>query len=179
MCLIVFAKLCLKLRDFSLHGFELFAHFGELGDCSHLELLLANGRGRLAEDDFTVGHVVGDTRFGAQHSAISDMNVVANAHLAGHDNVVAGGRAAGDTDLATDEVMFTDAAVMGYLHQVIDFGAFADNRRSVGPSVDRGAGSDLDVGADFDIAELGGEFVPSAVFLVAESRRPPGLRRRE
>ena len=65
------------------------------------------------------------------------MHVVANADLAGHHDVIAGRRAAGDSDLRTNHVVPADAAVVGDHHQVVDLGAVADFGRAVGAPIDR------------------------------------------
>ena len=69
--------------------------------------------------------------------ALADMDVVADADLARHDDVVARRSAAGDADLCGEQVVTTDAAVVPDLHEVVDLGAVADLRRAVDAAIDR------------------------------------------
>ena len=107
--------------------------------------------------------------FEQMHGSIADMNVVANANLPGHDDVIAGRGAAGDADLRANEVVSTETAVVGDHHQVVDLRPFADHRRAVGAAVDRRRGADFDVGGDFDIAKLGRQQMSPVDLTVAES----------
>ena len=99
----------------------------------------------------------------------ADVDMVAQAGLAAHDDVVAGRRAAGDADLGANQIVLADAAVVGDLNQVVDFGAFADRGRAVGAAVDRGAGADFDVVVDANVAQLGGQDMSPGDVRVAEA----------
>ena len=118
------------------------------------------------------GHVVDHAGHGPQHRSVADVDMVADAHLAGHHHVVAGGGAAGDAHLRAEHVVPADAAIVGDHHQVVDLRAFADHGGAVGAAVDRRAGADLDVGAQLDVAQLGGKLMPAIDQLVAESIGP-------
>src|SRR5262249_56337208 len=110
--------------------------------------------GGAAEGSLAVGDVRRDAGFGADDGAGADVDVVGDADLAGHHDVVAGRRGAGDADLAGENVVLADLAVVGHLDEVVDLGAAADARGLEGAAVHGGAGADLDVVADLDVAEL-------------------------
>jgi hypothetical protein len=79
------------------------------------------------------------------------VNVVADTNLAGQHHVIARDRAAGDADLRADHIVFSDPAIVGNHHQVIDLGPITDDRGSISAAIDGRAGADLAVGADFDV----------------------------
>ena len=54
---------------------------------------------------------------------VADVDVIGHADLAGHDDVVPGRGRAGDADLADEQVVPADLAVVADLHQVVDLGA--------------------------------------------------------
>src|SRR5207245_879760 len=81
----------------------------------------------------------------------------------------AGGRRAGDANLADQQVVRTDAAVVGDHHKVVDLRPQADARGLEGAAVDGGAGADLDVIADLDAAQLRHLDVASLVLAIAEA----------
>ena len=59
-----------------------------------------------------------------------------------------------DTDIAGDQAMPPDDDVVADLDQIVDLGAFADDRIAVAAAVDRRVGADLDVVLDDDPADL-------------------------
>ena len=65
--------------------------------------------------------------------------------------------------------MPADPAVVGDHHEVVDFRSGADPRRAVGPPIDRGVGTDLDIVTEFHPAELRGEDVAGRPRLVTEA----------
>jgi len=95
-----------------------------------------------------------NARASAEKGAVTDVDMVRNAHLPGDHHVVSGGARAGDADLADDHVVSAKAAVVANLNEVIDFCADADARGSECPAIDGRAGADLDVIADIDVAKL-------------------------
>ena len=100
------------------------------------------------------------------------MNVIADADLSGHHDVVAGGGAAGDADLRAEQVVFSDLAVVGDHHLIVDLRAFADQRAPIGAAVDRGAGADFDVGFDLDVTKLGRKLMPALDGAITEAVGP-------
>ena len=57
-------------------------------------------------------------------------------------------------DWADDHAVPADHDVVPDLHEIINFGAFADDRILKSPPVDRGVGADLDIVLDDDPADL-------------------------
>src|SRR5262249_14459724 len=86
-----------------------------------LRLALRAGGG--AEHALTGADVAEQPRAGAEDGAVADVDVVGDAHLARHHHVVAGAAAAGDADLADQQVVPADLAVVADHHQVVDLGA--------------------------------------------------------
>ena len=72
----------------------------------------------------------------------------------------------------TSRLCWPMLAVVGDLHQVVDLGAGADARGLEGAAIDRGAGADLDVVADLDVAQLRHLDVPAVDDADSRSRRP-------
>src|SRR5262249_5759277 len=86
--------------------------------------------------------------------AHADLDVADGAGTASHGDEVRQFGGAGDAALGRDYAVPTYNDVVGYLHQIIDFGAFADNRILKCPAVDGGVGADLHVVLDDDAADL-------------------------
>ena len=61
---------------------------------------------------------------------------------------------AGDADLGDDDAMAPDDDVVPDLHEIINFGALADDRVLKGAAIDGRIGADLDVVLDDDAADL-------------------------
>src|SRR5262249_35154654 len=95
-----------------------------------------------------------DAGLGPDLRAVPDRYVVHDARLAGQDHVVADAGAAGDARLRGDDRAFADHDVVRDLHEIIDFGAAADNGLSQRRAIDRSIGADLNVVADLDDADL-------------------------
>ena len=55
--------------------------------------------------------------------------------------------------------MPAEAAIVGDHHLIVDLGAVADDRRAIRAAVDRRAGADLNVVANYHIAQLSRELV--------------------
>ncbi len=94
--------------------------------------------------------------------------MVADAHLARHHHVVAGGRAAGHAHLRAEHVVPADLAVVGHHHQVVDLRALTDGGRPIGAAVDGCAGTDFHVGHQDHVAQLGRQHVAAVDQPVAE-----------
>ena len=74
-------------------------------------------------------------------------------------------------DLRDHQAMLADGHVVGDLHQVIDLGAPADDRRAQRAAIDGHVGADLHVVADDHVADLRHFAVHAAVLHVAEAIR--------
>src|SRR5262245_17206957 len=151
---------------------QVAAHVGELLQAHEDALLLALRRRRGAEVALAGRHVLGDAGLGADQHAVADADVVHDADLAGHHDVVAGAARPGDAHLADEQVVPADLTVVGHLHEVVDLGSLADAGRLEGAAVDGGAGADLDVVAQLNVAELRHLDVPAVVEAVAEAVGP-------
>ena len=169
---------CTSFSTVACNHFNCCRISGKLADHRLLDLLLAFGRGGDADHAAAVGHVVGDAGHGPQHGAVADVDVVADAHLPGHDHVVAGRGAAGDAHLRAEHVVAADAAIVGDHDLVVDLRPLADHGGAVGAAIDGRAGADLDVGARTPRCPIGptggGGRRPGR----SRSRRPPTPRRR-
>ena len=56
--------------------------------------------------------------------------------------------------MAGDHAAAADADIVGDLHEIVDLGAFADDRVGHRAAIDRGVGADLDIVLDDDAADL-------------------------
>ena len=74
--------------------------------------------------------------------------------LSTHLNVVANNRRTGKSALGRDCAMLSDAAVVPDLHEVIDLRSVADRRDARLRAIDARVGTNLDVVAELDIADL-------------------------
>src|SRR5690349_6823179 len=84
----------------------------------------------------------------------SNLDVSGGTRLAAHDDKVTQLGRPCDADLANDHAMSSDDDVVPDLHQIINFGALADDRVVQGAPVDGRIGPDLDVVLDDDAADL-------------------------
>src|SRR5579884_2914055 len=147
------------------------ANFRELFQAHQNASLLAERGGGRAEHVLPCGHVVRDPGLGANHRLGADMHMIHDPDLTGDDYMVAGATGAGNARLADDEVVRANPAVVANLYQVVDLGPFADARGLKGAPVDGGAGTDLDIVADLDMAELRHLDMPTLLSAVAEAVR--------
>src|SRR5216683_5328114 len=99
------------------------------------------------------------------------MNMVRNADLTRDHDVIARGAGACDSHLTDQQVVSPDLAVVADLHEIIDLGAFANDRGLERAAVDGGAGADFHVIADLHMAELRDFVVASVMQAIAESVR--------
>ena len=148
-----------------------FFSSGNFCSAARISSLLPFRRRRDADIGCPGRDVVHHARLGADRHPVADIHVIANADLAGHDHVVTGGRTAGDADLRANDVVPSDAAVVGDHHMVVDFRPVADHGRTVRATVDRRASADFHVVAQFDVAQLGGQPVPARDGRVSEAVR--------
>src|SRR5262249_28325062 len=100
------------------------------------------------------------------------VDVIGDADLPRDHDVVARTRRAGDADLADDQVVPADAAIVRDLHEVVDLRAAPDKRYRERAAVDRRAGADLDVVLEFDRTELRNLLMLAGVEPIAEAVRP-------
>src|SRR5207237_452181 len=135
-------------------------------------LLFPLRRGRRTEHALAYRYFLGDPRLPSDDGPFSDSDMVDDTGLSGNDDVIAGTAGAGDAHLAHEQVVLADLAVMGDHHEIIDLGPLADARGLEGAAVNGCAGTDLDVGADLDIPQLGDLYVATAVKAVTETIRP-------
>src|SRR5262249_7891176 len=110
--------------------------------------LLVLRHGRRAQVALTAGHVAHHPRLGPKHGPVPDLDVIRDADLAGHHDIVAGRAGAGDADLADEQVVPADPAVVADHHQVVDFRPLANARRLEGAAVNGRASADLHIVAD-------------------------------
>ena len=93
-------------------------------------------------------------RSGGKLCTASDRQMIGNSDAATELNAVAERHRAGQPDLAGDQAAAADADVVRDLHEVVDLGAFADDRVGHRAAIDGGVGADLDVVLDDDAADL-------------------------
>ena len=148
---------------------DVFPHLRQLAHGRELQLAVAKFDGWLAQHRDSRRHIVRHARPGSKDRLVADVHVVANTHLPGHHDPVARGRAARHTHLRTDHVVAAESAVVGDHHEVIELRAVANRRCPVGTAVDRGAGTDLNIVAHLDPAQLRRERVAATHHLVTEA----------
>jgi hypothetical protein len=122
-----------------------------------------------AQDALTGGYILGDAGLRANHGMFADVNVVHNSGLSGDDHIVS--RAAGtcDAHLANENVVPANPTIVADLNEIVDLGSFSDLGGLKCSSVNRGAGPDLDVVANFHVSQLGDLDVPAVVQTIAEA----------
>ena len=77
-----------------------------------------------------------------------------DAHLPGQCHVIPDLGAAGNADLRDDQAILPNGHVVRDLHEVVDFGAFADDRRPQRAAVNGDVGADFHVVVNDDVADL-------------------------
>src|SRR5207247_7501345 len=115
---------------------------------------VAERHGRRAHDLRVVRHVVEHRALRRDLHAVADLEVSGEPRLAGHDDVVAELRRAGDADLGHEEAVLADLHAVADLHEVVDLRSLADHRFADGAAVDGGVRADLDVVLDPHAADL-------------------------
>ena len=91
------------------------------------------------------GFAAEDAGLAAEDDAGTDVDVVADAHLAGEDCAVANRARAGDAGAHDEDGVFADVAVVADVDEVVELCAAADAGFSERAAVDGGVGADLDV----------------------------------
>src|SRR5205807_297556 len=86
--------------------------------------------------------------------AFANRHIVRESNLSGKNHVVLDHHAAGDTALRDNDAVTTDRNIVSDLHEVVDFGAFADDGIADRAAVNGGAGPDLHVVLDDDATDL-------------------------
>lgn len=171
---------------------ELIAQFGQLfGQLGDLTFELANLRPHLwrlldRHDDFEllvnrasrhtdVGLALGNALVNAslcrQRAAGPQMNVIRDADLSRATYIVARRHRTGQADLRDKRVVLSKFAVVSDLHEVIELGSLADDRRANHASVNRRAGSNLDIIINSHRAELRNLHESTLLEAVAETIR--------
>ena len=191
MWLRLFCHLLAQLFHLSLQFPQLTTHLGQASERGLAGHLFAFGGCRNTQDGRVTGDIPHNAGFGTQHRSISNSNVIRDANLPGHHNVISGGAASGNTNLGADQVMAPDAAVVGNHHLIIDLRPVSDYGRAIGPSVDCRAGPDFDIASDLYKPQLITAFVLTGNRVVAKpvgsdhrrrvnhrSRAPPRYSRR-
>jgi hypothetical protein len=134
------------------------------------ELLVRSGR--IAHDLATGRYVTGNARFGEDCHSIANVNVIGYSHLTGHHHIVASRAGTGDANLAAQQVMLTDLAIVADHHQVVDFGAHANAGRAKSAPVYRAACPHLDIVFEFHPAELGNLHVSPLLRAISKAISP-------
>src|SRR6185312_4643755 len=84
--------------------------------------------GGSAHPFFALGDIMHHTGLRGNRRAVAEFQMSGYARLTGEDDVITKFRAAGNSYLRDHQTMVADNDVMTYLHEVIDFRAFADDR---------------------------------------------------
>src|SRR5438094_696332 len=80
--------------------------------------------------------------------------MLANSNLPAEDDVVLNGDAAGEPGLRRDDNVFSDAAVVSDVHEIVDLGAASDARFIQRSAVDGRVGPDFHVIFDHQFSDL-------------------------
>jgi hypothetical protein len=102
----------------------------------------------------TIGNVVHDSGLSGNNHFVAYLEVARHADLPSQRGVTAYPGAARNSDLRHDQTMLANDDVMADLHEVIDLGALADNRRPKRAAVDGDVGSNFNIIVDDDLADL-------------------------
>lgn len=144
----------LQLFDDAFETLDLLTNLDELGPRGDDADLVPFGN-RGAPQIMGIGRKVAhDARLSAHHHAVADLDVIPHSDLSGQHDVVPGRATAGDPDVGTEQVVPSNAAIVGDHDLIVDLGSVADRRRSIRAAIDRGAGTDFHVGANFDVPKL-------------------------
>jgi hypothetical protein len=108
-------------------------------------------------------------RFGTNHDIVTDFQMADNTYLTTNRYVLTQLGASGNSGLGNDDAVFTDNAVVGNLHQVINLGAPSNKCQSQGRTVYRCGCSNLNVVFDNDNADLGNFLIGLAIRGIAEA----------
>src|SRR5579871_120489 len=151
---ICLSSLILLQSQLELDPLQVPADFGQLFQAHEDALLFAFGSRRRTEHALACGYFLRHSRLGPDNCPIPDPHVIHNSCLTGNHDVIAGAAGAGNAHLADKQVVPADLAIVGNHHQVIDLGAVSDTRGLEGSTVDRCAGPNLNICADFDVPQL-------------------------
>ena len=127
------------------------------------------------DDLCAIGHVEHNACHSADNGAGPNFEMIADADLARHDDVIAGRNAAGDSDACADHIPLANLAVVRDHDVIVDLCALANSRRVVSAAVDRRARANFNVVFNDDVAVLTREHMDSRRRFVPE---PVGSDRR-
>ena len=131
--------------------------FTDLGDSLQRHedaFLLALGSGGGAEHALTGGYILGNSGLGADNGPVANVHMIDDAGLTGEHDVVAGRARARDADLADEQIVPANAAIVSDLYEVVDLRPVSDPRGLKRSTVNRRASADFHVVAKFNMAEL-------------------------
>lgn len=151
---------------------DILPDFGEFIEAEENDLGIAFGSGGSAEDACPGGDVTGHAGLGAEDRLIADVDVISDADLASHHDIIAGATGAANADLADEEIVFADPAVVADLHHIVDLGALPHTGGFEGATVDHGASTDFDIVSDLDAGHLGNLDMATLVKTIAETIGP-------
>src|SRR5579862_2178773 len=136
-------------------------------------MFLQGTRGR-APDGLPGAHDLGgqDAATGAQHGARFDARLIADPYLAADHRIILHHYTARKTGLCRHHHVTADAAIMAYVHHIVQLGALADPRYAQGGAVHAGIGADLHEVADLHAAHLGEPVIAVVLKDVTEPIRP-------
>ena len=100
------------------------------------------------------GNIGDDSGACAQHGLGADGQMVGEADLPAHHDVIPHIAASGYAGLRDQHAVPSDGGVVSDLHQIVDLGALADDRISGGAAIDGRVGADFHVVLDDDAAGL-------------------------
>jgi hypothetical protein len=103
---------------------------------------------------FTGRDIPHDTGFCAHLAPITKMDMASDTNLSCHYYIISSRAGACDSNLADDQVVGTNLAVVSDLNEVINLGTRSDTGSLESASVDGGAGSDFNIVANFHAAKL-------------------------
>jgi hypothetical protein len=124
-----------------------------------------------AKIDLIAGEIFHHPGLSTYDSVIAQRNVIRQSDLASKHDIVARLARSGDTDLAAQQIVSADVAIVRDHDQVIDFGPFSDSCDTISATIDRHVGPDIDMRFDVNVAELGSRDVASFDLAITKTVR--------
>ena len=129
-------------------------------------------RRRISDNELAGFDVRCDTRLAARFDAFADSKVPGHTGLTAKDNIIFHNSATRYANLGAQDAVFADDHVVGHLHEIINLGAFTDNRAAETSAIDRAVRADLDIVTNFNDANLGHLLMTTLHKLVAKAIGP-------
>ena len=112
--------------------------------------------------------VLSDTRLTSDFRRLPQSKMSGHTGLTAQDHVIRQGSAARNSHLGTQNAMTTNDDVMRDLHEIIDFGSFADTGSAKAGPIHRGIRANLHIVFELNVSHLRHLSVPTVHQLISE-----------